>query len=74
MLASLEIRNYLLIKKLKIDFNKGFNTFTGETGAGKSIIIDGLKLALGGRNLKDLNSQLLIKRLMIDLKKNIGII
>ena len=57
MLASLEIRNYLLIKKLKIDFNKGFNTFTGETGAGKSIIIDGLKLALGGRNFKDLKIQ-----------------
>jgi len=57
MLASLEIRNYLLIKKLKIEFNKGFNTFTGETGAGKSIIIDGLKLALGGRNLKNLKIQ-----------------
>ena len=54
MLASLEIKNYLLIKKLKIEFSKGFNTFTGETGAGKSIIIDGLKLALGGRNFKDL--------------------
>jgi len=54
MLASLEIKNYLLIKRLKINFHKGFNTFTGETGAGKSIIIDGLKLALGGRNFKDL--------------------
>ena len=57
MLESLEIRNYLLIKNLKIKFSKGFNTFTGETGAGKSIIIDGLKLALGERNFKDLKVQ-----------------
>ena len=54
MLESLEIKNYLLIKNLKIEFDKGFNTFTGETGAGKSIIIEGLKLALGGRNFKEL--------------------
>ena len=44
MLVSLEIRNFLLIKKLSINLIKGFNTFTGETGAGKSIIIDALKL------------------------------
>ena len=50
MLVSLEIRNFLLIKKLSINFIKGFNTFTGETGAGKSIIIDALKLVLGGKN------------------------
>ena len=54
MLASLEINNYLLIKKIKINFDNGFNAFTGETGAGKSIIIEGLKLALGNRNFKDL--------------------
>ena len=50
MLVSLEIKNFLLIKKLSINLIKGFNTFTGETGAGKSIIIDALKLALGGKN------------------------
>ena len=49
MLVSLEIRNFLIIKKLSINFIKGFNTFTGETGSGKSIIIDALKLALGGK-------------------------
>jgi hypothetical protein len=38
MLVSLEIRNFLLIKKLSINLIKGFNTFTGETGAGKSIL------------------------------------
>jgi DNA repair protein RecN (Recombination protein N) len=55
MLISLEIRNFLLIKNISIDFISGFNAFTGETGAGKSIIIDGLKLALGGKNNSNLN-------------------
>ena len=50
MLVSLEIKNFLLIKKMSINFINGFNAFTGETGAGKSIIIEGLKLALGGKN------------------------
>ena len=39
MLVSLEIKNFLLIKKISINFINGFNAFTGETGAGKSIII-----------------------------------
>ncbi len=55
MLVSLEIKNFLLIKKISINFINGFNAFTGETGAGKSIIIEGLKLALGGKNQKSLN-------------------
>ena len=55
MLISLEISNFLLIKNISINFFNGFNAFTGETGAGKSIIIDGLKLALGGKNNTNLN-------------------
>ena len=55
MLVSLEIKNFLLIKNISINFVNGFNAFTGETGAGKSIIIDGLKLALGGKNQSILN-------------------
>ena len=55
MLISLEIRNFLLIKQNSINFTKGFNAFTGETGAGKSIIMDGLKLVLGGKNYTYLN-------------------
>ncbi len=55
MLVSLEIKNFLLIKKISINFINGFNAFTGETGAGKSIIIEGLKLALGGKNQSSLN-------------------
>ena len=55
MLITLEISNFLLIKKISINFFNGFNAFTGETGAGKSIIINGLKLALGGKNNTNLN-------------------
>ena len=55
MLVSLEIKNFLLIKKIIVNFTNGFNAFTGETGAGKSIIIEGLKLALGGKNQTSLN-------------------
>tara|TARA_A100001011_G_scaffold113910_1_gene120552 strand:+ start:1694 stop:3340 length:1647 start_codon:yes stop_codon:yes gene_type:complete len=55
MLVSLEIKNFLLIKKISINFTNGFNAFTGETGAGKSIVIAGLKLALGGKNYTNLN-------------------
>ena len=55
MLVSLEIKNFLLIKKITVNFIDGFNAFTGETGAGKSIIIEGLKLAIGGKNQNSLN-------------------
>lgn len=49
MLSSLTIRNYALISSLEIDFFKGFSVLTGETGAGKSIILGALSLILGQR-------------------------
>lgn len=49
MLTSLYICNYALISELKIDFDKGFSVITGETGAGKSIILGALSLILGQR-------------------------
>jgi DNA repair protein RecN (Recombination protein N) len=49
MLQKLAIRNYALIDTLEIDFNKGLNIITGETGAGKSIILGALSLILGQR-------------------------
>ena len=49
MLASLSIRNFVLIERLDIDFSKGLCVLTGETGAGKSILLDALGLAIGGR-------------------------
>jgi DNA repair protein RecN (Recombination protein N) len=49
MLISLQIRNYALIRKLEIEFNSGFSIITGETGAGKSILLGALSLLLGKR-------------------------
>lgn len=49
MLQSLSIRNVVLIDKLDIDFNSGLSVLTGETGAGKSILLDSLGLVLGSR-------------------------
>lgn len=50
MLAGLSIRNVVLIEQLDIQFQQGFCALTGETGAGKSILLDSLGLALGGRS------------------------
>lgn len=49
MITSLSIKNFALIEKLSIDFSKGFSIITGETGAGKSIILGALGLVLGKR-------------------------
>ncbi|WP_055446511.1 DNA repair protein RecN [Lacinutrix mariniflava] len=49
MLTSLSIKNYALIDHLQVDFNNGFTIITGETGAGKSILLGGLSLILGKR-------------------------
>lgn len=50
MIKSLHISNYALISQIDIDFDAGFNIITGETGAGKSIILGALSLLLGGRS------------------------
>ena len=49
MLTKLKINNYALIDSLEISFNKGMTSITGETGAGKSIILGGLSMVLGSR-------------------------
>lgn len=49
MLQNIQIRNFALIDQAEIDFKAGFNVLTGETGAGKSIVIDAVNLVLGGR-------------------------
>ena len=49
MLKEVHIRNYVLIDRLDIDFKDGFSVMTGETGAGKSIILGAMNLLLGGR-------------------------
>ncbi len=54
MLKELRIKNLAIIDDLQVRFEKGFNVLTGETGAGKSIIVDSLNLALGSRAHSDL--------------------
>ena len=49
MLKNLHISNYALIDNIDISFTEGLNVITGETGAGKSIILGALSLILGGR-------------------------
>lgn len=53
MLKSLSIQNFILIKDIEINFHKGLNIITGETGAGKSILIQALGLLLGNRMISD---------------------
>ncbi|EFO31033.1 DNA repair protein RecN [Roseibium sp. TrichSKD4] len=54
MLANLAIRDIVLIDRLDLEFSEGMSVLTGETGAGKSILLDSLALALGGRGDADL--------------------
>ena len=49
MLQALSIRDFVIVDKLDLEFSSGFTVLTGETGAGKSILIDALSLALGAR-------------------------
>ena len=49
MLQSIHIQNYALIESLDIDFHSGFSVITGETGAGKSIILGAIGLLVGQR-------------------------
>lgn len=53
MLEELRIENFAIIEQLTLDFSEGFNVITGETGAGKSIIVDAMEMLVGGKT--DLN-------------------
>lgn len=65
MLTSLSIKNYALIDSLQVSFNNGLSIITGETGAGKSILLGGLSLILGKRadlsSLKDASKKCIIE-------------
>jgi DNA repair protein RecN (Recombination protein N) len=54
MLLNLNISNFAVFENVSVKFDKGFNVFTGETGSGKSVLIDAMSLILGDRASKDL--------------------
>ena len=54
MIKHLKIKNYTIIDELETDFEAGLNVITGETGAGKSIMIDAVDIALGAKASKEL--------------------
>jgi DNA repair protein RecN (Recombination protein N) len=76
MLSSLKIKNYALLKDIEIDFSKGLNILTGETGAGKSIIIGAINTAIGERgyieNIRTGEDKAIVEALF-DFKDNIGL-
>lgn len=54
MLVELDIKNFAIIKSLKVRFQEKMTVIIGETGAGKSIIIDAVSLLMGGRGQKEM--------------------
>ncbi len=75
MLKKLYIQNYALISKLELTFNSGLNVITGETGAGKSIIIGALGLILGNRSdttaIKNQKAKCIVEGIFNSLEENI---
>ena len=53
MIKSIHVKNYILIEDLTVNFDNGFNVITGETGAGKSILINAIDIAFGAKPTKD---------------------
>lgn len=78
MLTSLQIENIAVIEKAEISFNKGLNVLTGETGAGKSIIIDSINAVLGERTTRELvragASSAKVSALFFDLSQAAGLV
>jgi DNA repair protein RecN (Recombination protein N) len=73
MLEKIFIKNYLLLKDIEISFSGGFNVLTGETGAGKSILINALSLLLGERadySIINKNKDKMVIEGIIKKKKN----
>ena len=76
MLSKIFIKNYILIDELELDFSEGLNIITGETGAGKSILINAIHIAFGGKGankdvIKGGAEKALIELTIINNKQNI---
>ena len=83
MLVSLSVKNFAIIDNIQIEFNDNMSVLTGETGAGKSLIIDAIGLLFGNRASSDLIRfgeskgqlkvylALLVRKLLILLEKNL---
>src|ERR1700676_4248758 len=54
MLLELTVENYAVVEKVRVQFHRGLNLLTGETGSGKSIVVDALGLLFGGRASADM--------------------
>ena len=76
MLSELYIENLAVIEKATIDFSDKLNVFTGETGAGKSILINGINAILGQRVTKDIvrtgTDKAVISALFTDIVPNVS--
>ncbi len=73
MIKLINIKNYILIDELTLEFDKGFNVFTGETGAGKSIIIGAIDAVLGAKTGKEViktNSDRAYIELLVELNED----
>ncbi|HWP46748.1 MAG TPA: DNA repair protein RecN [Candidatus Limnocylindrales bacterium] len=73
MLLELHIENFAIIDKLHVEFSKGFNVLTGETGAGKSILIDALSLALGSKSSSEMirsDAEKAVVEIRVDVQEN----
>ena len=72
MLRTLRVKDFAIINEITLELYKGFTVFTGETGAGKSILIDALNLVVGGRAssevIRDGKKEALIEALFEDIK------
>ena len=72
MLLNLHVKNLALIEEAEVDFKEGLNILTGETGAGKSIIIGSVNIALGGKVTKDIirtGAEYALVELIFDTKR-----
>lgn len=74
MIKSIKIQDFIIIDELNLEFDKGFNVITGETGAGKSIIINAIDLTFGARASKDMirtNAQKAVIETTLMLKESL---